>query len=206
MPEEVELEVPDEPAPKAGSDKLLFSAPPADFFVNLKIIYQQLGIRDPEEYLSELAARFERNRCWVTESRLRFHTDLKKVYSEIAADSEQHLKTLAQSFDSWRQRTRVRMKEYMAGLPEDDPLLCPISLFGAMQYGRLETAHTNVLAWLLNPTKEHGFEATLLKALLASVLFRSTKFTLNIQLMMDELTCLPRESPRGRRAAGMTGS
>ncbi len=187
MPEEVYLELSEEPVPKAGSEKLPFRAPSADFFVDLKIIYQQLGIRDPEEYLSDLAARFEVNRCWVTERRLRFHTDLKNVYSEIAPPaSEQHLHTLAQHFDSWRHRTRLRMKEYMAGLPEDDPLRCPISLFGAIHYGRLEIAHTHVLAWLLNPFKEHGFEATLLKALLAHLCRPSILSSVQLEKIQSE--------------------
>jgi hypothetical protein len=59
------------------------------------------------------------------------------------------------------------MKRYFIGLPKNDPLRCPISLFGVMDYGRLETAHTRALAWLLNPGKEHGFKDSLLQALLS---------------------------------------
>ena len=59
------------------------------------------------------------------------------------------------------------MRALSKELPEDDPLCCPISLFGVMQHGRLETAHTQVLAWLLDPKKEHGFGDGLLRSLLS---------------------------------------
>lgn len=48
----------------------------------------------------------------------------------------------------------------------DNPLFSTVSLYGSMDIGRLEVAHTNTLAWLLNPYAEHGFDS-LLKALLA---------------------------------------
>lgn len=51
----------------------------------------------------------------------------------------------------------------------NDPLLCPISLFGTLEYGRLEIAHTRTLGWLLNPTKEHGFAQLIGQALLKEV-------------------------------------
>ena len=38
-----------------------------------------------------------------------------------------------------------------------------------MDYGRLETAHTRALAWLLDPSKEHDFGSKLLEALLERV-------------------------------------
>jgi hypothetical protein len=62
--------------------------------------------------------------------------------------------------------TQEFVRTRLAKLDKDDPLLCPISLFGTMDYGRLEVAHTRTLAWLLDPTGEHGFGDTLLAALL----------------------------------------
>jgi hypothetical protein len=41
-----------------------------------------------------------------------------------------------------------------------------VSLFRTMDYGRLETAHTRALAWLLNPQGEHRFGSALLAGLL----------------------------------------
>lgn len=53
----------------------------------------------------------------------------------------------------------------MKALHPDDPILCPISLFRTMDVGRLETAHTQTLAWLLDSVNaEHGFGDTLLAA------------------------------------------
>jgi hypothetical protein len=55
----------------------------------------------------------------------------------------------------------------MSRLPTDDPLFCPISLFGTIDYGRMETAHTNALAWLLDPSRPHDFGDSLLRSLLS---------------------------------------
>lgn len=80
--------------------------------------------------------------------------------------SPEELKLVAEHLEEWRSRTRQEVKERLSALPEDDPILCPISLFATMDYGRLETAHTRALAWLLDPNKEHGFGSRLIKALL----------------------------------------
>jgi hypothetical protein len=61
------------------------------------------------------------------------------------------------------------LKERWKTLPKDHPAKCPISLFGAMDYGRLEVAHTRTLAWLLDPSKEHGFGRVLLDSFLHSL-------------------------------------
>lgn len=76
---------------------------------------------------------------------------------------------MAEHLDAWHNQAREELKKCLAHLPDDDPLKCPVSLFGTMDYGRLETAHTRTLAWLLNPamSKEHGFGLKLLEACLA---------------------------------------
>jgi hypothetical protein len=58
------------------------------------------------------------------------------------------LENLAEALGTWRMSQRQLLQEYRNQLPEDDPLASPISLFGTMDYGRLETAHTRALAWL----------------------------------------------------------
>jgi hypothetical protein len=83
--------------------------------------------------------------------------------------SNDELGFLAERFRRWRSQTEKDLKGLLRRLPEDDPLRCPISLFATMDYGRLETAHTWALAWLLDPTKEHGFGSKLLEALLVHV-------------------------------------
>ena len=80
--------------------------------------------------------------------------------------SDANLLLLANHFQDWRKATQEYVRTHRAELSDDDPLRCPISLFRTMDYGRLETAHTRTLAWLLNPEGEHGFGQTLLIALL----------------------------------------
>lgn len=85
------------------------------------------------------------------------------MLSAVASNS---LHTLASRFRDWRQTTEVFMQSRLEKLPSDDPLRCPISLFGTLDFGRLETAHTRALAWLLDPKREHGFGLTLVRAIL----------------------------------------
>jgi PD-(D/E)XK nuclease superfamily protein len=104
---------------------------------------------------------------------LRFLEDLRIVY-EAAEDSHASVADAALSFvanhlQDWRSHKQNELRSVLGRLREDDPLRCPISLFGTMDYGRLETAHTRTLAWLLNPKKEHGFGSKLLEALLLRV-------------------------------------
>jgi hypothetical protein len=95
-----------------------------------------------------------------------FLSDLAQIYAALPVASDDNLLFLANRFDMWRRRTKEFVHAHLVGLPEDDPLKCSISLFRTMGYGRLETAHTRALAWLLDPKGEHGFGKTLLVALL----------------------------------------
>jgi hypothetical protein len=95
-----------------------------------------------------------------------FLSDLKRVYDTVPVASDDNFLFLADCFDSWRIVTQDLVRARVETLPDDDPLKCPISLFRTMDAGRLETAHTRTLAWLLDPTREHGFRTTLIAALL----------------------------------------
>ena len=97
-----------------------------------------------------------------------FLSDLKKAYDTLPVPSDDNLRILAGAFDKWREKTRDFVRSHLGQLAKDDPLICPISLFGTMGIGRLETVHTRTLAWLLDPMKneEHGFGHKLLEALL----------------------------------------
>jgi hypothetical protein len=95
-----------------------------------------------------------------------FVSELKEVYDSLARASESDLEFLAERFEKWRGFMQERLGSLLRDLPLDDPLKCPISLFRTMEYGRLETAHTRTLAWLLDPKGEHGFADALLRALL----------------------------------------
>jgi hypothetical protein len=100
-----------------------------------------------------------------------FLADLAQVYTTLPTASDADLQSLASQFEAWRENTREFVRRRVVELDKDDPLLCPISLFRTMDFGRLETAHTRTLAWLLDPKKdeEHGFGSTLLAALLGWV-------------------------------------
>lgn len=64
---------------------------------------------------------------------------------------------------------RLGGADWQKDLPADDPLRCRVGLFGTLDYGLRETAHTRALAWLLDPKSSHGFESSLLQALLKEI-------------------------------------
>jgi hypothetical protein len=96
----------------------------------------------------------------------RFLSDLAQVHATLPVASDANLRFLADRFHDWRRVTQEFVRTHLGKLSDDDPLRCPISLFRTMDYGRLETAHTRTLAWLLDPNGEHRFGKTLLAALL----------------------------------------
>ncbi len=107
---------------------------------------------------------------------LTFMKDLEDVYAHARAFSLQQpvisvadLISLAEDLKTWRSHHQRLLQQYLAQLPSDDPLLGPVSLFGTMDYARLETAHTRALAWMLDD-REHGFRFELLEALLLHLL------------------------------------
>lgn len=52
-------------------------------------------------------------------------------------------------------------------LPKDHPFAMPFGLLGDLSVAQLhETTHTKMLAWLLDPSKPHGFGTALLRALM----------------------------------------
>jgi hypothetical protein len=78
---------------------------------------------------------------------LNFLQDIEKIiYEELSSELERI-----------RKHCYAFNEKYKKEIRSGDPILNKISLFGTMDYGRLETAHTRTLAWLLNPEKEHGF-------------------------------------------------
>ena len=105
-----------------------------------------------------------------------FFKDLETVYPHAQAASLQKstisvadLAYVADDLKNWRSHYHRLLQRNLAQLPSDDPLLNPVSLFGTMDYGRLETAHTRTLAWLLGK-REHGFGFKLVEALLRRLL------------------------------------
>ncbi len=115
-----------------------------------------------------------------------FLSDLEKVFAAVPGTSGADLQFLASRFDEWRRTTKEFVRTRLAELSDDDPLCCPISLFRTMDYGRLETAHTRALAWLLDPAREHGFGTTLLAALLRRLSGGDRSDTLRVQRVQSE--------------------
>lgn len=115
-----------------------------------------------------------------------FLLDLKRVYATLPAASDHNLRFLAGRFDQWRRTTQELVRTRLAQLDKDDPLRCPISLFRTMDYGRLETAHTRALAWLLDPRGEHGFGTTLLAALLSNLSRSDCAKSLKVERVQSE--------------------
>ncbi len=117
-----------------------------------------------------------------------FLLDLAQVYASLPGSSDGDLRLLAERFDKWRNTAREHLNSHLKELDADDPLLCRISLFRTMDSGRLETAHTRTLAWLLDPGKdeEHGFSDTLMAALLEQLANRSRFDRLYVQEVVSE--------------------
>jgi hypothetical protein len=115
-----------------------------------------------------------------------FLSDLKQVYDTLPVASDENLRFLAERFDKWREATQEFVRSRRAELDEDDPLLCRISLFRTMDSGRWEKAHTQTLAWLLDPKSEHGFGTTLLAALLGRLSGCDCSDRLRVEQMKSE--------------------
>lgn len=115
-----------------------------------------------------------------------FLLDLKRVYDTLPLASDENLRFLADRFEEWRRKTNEFVRAHLAELDKNDPLLCPISLFRPRGYGRLETAHTRTLAWLLDPKGEHGFGTTLLAALLRHLSHNDCSKSLQVERVKPE--------------------
>lgn len=130
----------------------------------------------PSHFVADLEAVYPSPVNQVSEA---FVAELEAVYRIAATKAQgmgtpsaEELSSLGQKLKEWRRYARDKLMKWCDTLRREDPdnpLLCPVSLFGTMNYGRLETAHTRTLAWLLDPTKEHGFGNELIEALLAHV-------------------------------------
>ena len=125
------------------------------FFSDLLTVHAEAGKSEfPSAFLADLAAVAPSARAAAARPERRLSFDLG---------------SLAQRLDDWREASLRAVRSRLKEVLPDDPLRCPISLFGTMDFGRLERAHTNTLAWLLNPSREHGFGSRLLEALLNRV-------------------------------------
>jgi hypothetical protein len=67
-----------------------------------------------------------------------------------------------------RERARNLLAAHLDTNP-DSPLVGSVSVFEALGHCRYELAHTQALAWLLNPPGRHGFGTALIHALLKGI-------------------------------------
>src|SRR5262245_41158484 len=106
-----------------------------------------------------------------------FLNDLQTAYAsataavslKLAGISAVDLNFLEKQLNIWRTHHDELLEQYLRQLPSDDPLFNPVSLFGTIDYGRLEIAHTRALAWLLGD-HEHGFGSKLIESQLLYLL------------------------------------
>ena len=115
-----------------------------------------------------------------------FMDDLKRVYETVEDFAPEELRRLGDTLKKPLEDCRKRLEETLSRLPQDHPILCPVSLYGAMGLGRFETAHTRTLAWLLDPRKEHGFGVALLESLLRAVTGQEGPLPITVQEVRAE--------------------
>jgi hypothetical protein len=118
----------------------------------------------------------------------KFLRDLQDAYEADGRDdpSPWELEDLEARLDKWAAACEERLQNTWKRLHPDHPMNCPISLFGTMDFGRLEVAHTRTLAWLLDPRKEHGFGNALVKLLLREVHARGQRTAFYPDLVQAE--------------------
>ncbi len=114
-----------------------------------------------------------------------FLSSLTLVHATLPTTSDDNLLFLASRFDDWKRVTKELVRTRLAQISDDDPLRCPISLFRTMDSGRLETAHTQTLAWLLD-NKEHGFGDALLAALVGQLADREQFDRFEVENVVSE--------------------
>jgi len=136
------------------------------FVSDLQVVYQSVAILDPQACLPTLGLRFDKRRQFLEH----FRTELEQVFERNDPSPKKFLNALASRFAICRAAVKAELEASLAQLPVHDPLHCSISLFGTMDHGRLERAHTKVLAWLLDPNNEdHDMGSHLLTAILRRI-------------------------------------
>lgn len=169
------------------------------FLASLDAVFRADAEKDPDEWVPILAEILETRCQTIKARRLAFLARLKEVYeSEVGADPEEYLPLLASRFNEWRSQALHRAQEQLASLPEDDPLRCPMSLFGTLGLGRLEQAHTSALAWLLDPQQSHGLKTTLIDALLTHSADSTSVSKVYVHEMQSEYPLLLNKKHFGR--------
>jgi hypothetical protein len=101
----------------------------------------------------------------------KIENDLKGEILEIAYEPNSELVAqLELELSRMQREAKEKIKGKLIKWKEDadNPVFSEVSLYGSIDCGRLEVAHTNTLAWLLDPKGRHGFDVALLKSLLTN--------------------------------------
>ncbi len=108
-----------------------------------------------------------------------FLAELDLVYSKALAKQQavspvpdSMLNEMGQSLQGIRSSVLIRLggRDWLKKIPVRDPLRNPVSLFGTLDLGLHEVAHTRALAWLMDPRNtDHGFRSTLLDPFLKRI-------------------------------------
>jgi hypothetical protein len=87
--------------------------------------------------------------------------------ADLRAIAGGHHVQLSRVFDQLRSDSSARLNKYLDDLDGDDPIRLSVTAFGMIDYGRLETAYTRALKWLLTPSGSHGFGNSVLDEVLS---------------------------------------
>jgi len=131
-----------------------------------------------------------------------FLKDLDRVLTRTSSDLG--LDQLAKVFDGLVVDAvrRIGGRGWYEKLPPSDPLCGRVSLFGTLDWGLRETAHTRALAWFFDPEGDHGFGKVLLAAVLKEVFRLNQAPLLSDCIIQSEL---PAEDGRDRLDIRMRG-
>src|SRR2546430_11646191 len=121
------------------------------FLASKRCMDERMSASLSQTFLAELAHLYITLRPQALSAA--FLSDLAQVHANLPVASDAKLLVLANRFQDWRRVTQEFVRTRLVQLSDDDPLRCPISLFRTMDCGRLETAHTRALAWLLDPNQ-----------------------------------------------------
>ena len=90
--------------------------------------------------------------------------DAKKFKFKLTSETL-NLDDLDKKLTKLRQKVEFENSTYIEQKIHE-PVFCPIGLFEVMDFGRLETAHTRMLSWLLDSKESHQFGTLFLDELL----------------------------------------
>jgi hypothetical protein len=99
--------------------------------------------------------------------------DAPRLKSHVPLETADVITNFQPLLDVFREQTVQRARSYLEDLQRADPrhpVFEAISLLAPMQRETWEVHHTQILAWLLNPSRPHGFGLSMLHRLISETL------------------------------------